>query len=672
MLRLYRYFRRCHLLYSLIGLFFWSQNSIAQHASLTTAHVKAELLAYAPQGLAAGKQVWLGLVLTHQPHWHTYWQNPGDSGIPTSLVWKLPQGVRAGEIDWPAPSRLPLGPLVNYGYHDMVLLPVPLQIDPSFDAKQLVLHLRADWLVCKESCIPESGEFSLSLPMQQVLNQHAALFQAALARRPQAMPTVQAVARVEGGKLHLTMDALPADAQGQPWSFFVLQGGVIDHGGKIESGWRGAQLWARLPLSSQRSESPANIDIVLTRTGAKALQIRAPVQGAWPGQASPQGGPQGSSPQASSPQGSSPLASAPGDNAAATQADSLPLVWVLGLAFLGGVLLNLMPCVFPVLSLKIIGFAAHADNRAARIAGGVAYTVGVVITFTLLAALLLGLRAAGAGLGWGFQLQAPVFVGLLLILFVLIGLNLVGVFDIANLLPSSVASLRARQPLLDDLLTGVLAVLVASPCTAPFMGAALGAAITLPAPAALAVFECLALGMAAPYLLACLWPGVAQLLPRPGQWMVRFKVAMALPMFATAVWLGWVLLQQITTANLPTSARWQPWSPAAVAQAQASGRPIFIDFTAAWCVTCQYNKRTTLSDPALLAELDAKGVLFLQADWTRRDANITQELARLGRAGVPVYVVYAPGSNQSMVLPELLTLADIRQAASTWPRQATK
>ncbi len=654
MLRLYRKFRRHHLLYPLIGLLFFAQNCLAQPASVTTPHLKAELLAYAPEGLAAGKPVWLGLMLIHQPDWHTYWQNPGDSGLPTSLAWQLPQGVRAGEIDWPAPSRMPLGPLVNYGYHDTVLLPVPLHIDPAFAAQQLVLRVRADWLVCKESCIPESGDLSLTLPLQQVQNQHAALFQQALANRPQAMPTVQAVARVAGGKLTVSMDGLPAAAQGQPWSWFVVQAGVIEHGGQIESGWRGAQLWADLPLSTQRSESPANIDIVLTRPNAKALQVRAPVAGGWPGQPG------------------QPGAQASTATTGAAPADSLPLLWALGLAFLGGALLNLMPCVFPVLSLKIISFTAHADSRAARIAGGVAYALGVVITFTLLAGLLLGMRAAGAGLGWGFQLQAPLFVGLMLILFVVIGLNLLGVFEFANLLPSSVASLRARQPLLDDVLTGVLAVLVASPCTAPFMGAALGAALTLPAPAALAVFVCLALGMAAPYLLACLWPGVARWLPRPGQWMVRFKQAMALPMFATALWLGWVLWQQMSPASLPASARWQPWSAAAVAQAQTVGRPVFIDFTAAWCVTCQYNKRTTLSDPALLAELDAKGVLFLQADWTGRDASISQELARLGRAGVPVYVVYGPGSKQGTLLPELLSLADIRQAASTWPRKTGK
>jgi DsbC/DsbD-like thiol-disulfide interchange protein/cytochrome c biogenesis protein CcdA len=659
MLQLYRDVRSCWLLHALILLFFGAQNCLAQNATVTTPNVKAELLAYAPHGLTTGKQMWVGLMLTHQPGWHTYWQNPGDSGLPTTLAWQLPQGVRAGAIDWPAPSRLPLGPLVNYGYHDTVLLPVPLEIDPAFEAPQLVLRLRADWLVCKEICIPESGEFSLTLPMQQVLNQHAALFQRALASRPQAMPTVQAIARVEGGKLAVSMDGLPDAAQGQSWSFFLAQEGVIDHGAQIESGWRGAQLWARLPLSAQRSESPANIDIVLTRNNAKALQIRASVVGGWPG---PAGAP-----------ASAAVTNAAGASAAlGNAADSIPLLWALVLAFLGGALLNLMPCVFPVLSLKIISFTAHAENRTARIAGGVAYTVGVVITFTLLAGLLLGLRAAGAGLGWGFQLQAPLFVGLMMILFVVIGLNLLGVFEIANILPSSVASLRARQPLLDDLLTGVLAVLVASPCTAPFMGAALGAALTLPAPAALAVFELLALGMAAPYLLACLWPGLARWLPRPGQWMVRFKLAMSVPMFATALWLGWVLLQQVTSTSLPTSARWQPWSAAAVAQAQAGGRPVFIDFTAAWCVTCQYNKRTTLSDPVLLAELDAKGVVFLQADWTRRDADITRELARLGRAGVPVYVVYAPGSNQATVLPELLTLADIRQAASTWPRQAAK
>ena len=365
-------------------------------------------------------------------------------------------------------------------------------------------------------------------------------------------------------------------------------------------------------------------------------------------------------------------------------------------------MLNLMPCVFPILSLKLLGFAGHAHDRRGLLAGGLAYSAGVVVSFVGLAALLLVLRAGGEQIGWGFQLQSPTFVAALAVLFTLIALNLAGLFEFGTLLPDGLASLRLRHPLADAALTGVLAVAVASPCTAPFMGAALGLAFTLPGAQALALFAALGVGMALPYLAASAWPGLARAIPRPGAWMATFKTAMAFPMLATVVWLAWVLGQQtgidgvagllavlvalafalwawgridsgrvaraawsacgalllgaVLAWALPTwhearaaspgaaaDQRWQPWSAARVAALNAEGRTVFVDFTAAWCVTCQVNKRTTLGDTAVLADLDARRVALLRADWTRRDAAISAELARLGRNGVPVYAIYKPG-----------------------------
>jgi thiol:disulfide interchange protein DsbD len=401
----------------------------------------------------------------------------------------------------------------------------------------------------------------------------------------------------------------------------------------------------------------------------------------------------------------------------------------LGLALLlalaGGALLNLMPCVFPVLSLKVLDFAAHADDHPRRLAGGLAYTAGVVISFVALAAVLLALRAGGEQLGWGFQLQSPAVVAVLAALFTLIGLNLVGVFEFGSVLPGSWAAARARHPVADSFLTGVLAVAVASPCTAPFMGASLGLAVTLPAWQALSVFGALGLGMALPYLLASAWPPLARLLPRPGVWMLHFKTLMAFPMFATVVWLVWVLgqqtgidgatallsllvalafaswalgsttlgprarssfgaaavvalaaalfwavpsLRQEAAAQSPAAAEaWQPWSAERVAQAQAEGRPVFVDFTAAWCVTCQYNKRTTLADSQVQLAFRSRQVLLLRADWTRRDPAITAELARLGRSGVPVYALFAPGAAMPKLLSELPSRDEVRAAVAALP-----
>jgi thiol:disulfide interchange protein DsbD len=397
-------------------------------------------------------------------------------------------------------------------------------------------------------------------------------------------------------------------------------------------------------------------------------------------------------------------------------ASPLTLAAALLGALLGGLLLNLMPCVFPVLAIKVIGFSQHAQDRRAHRVSGLAYTAGVVLSFMALGALMLGLRAAGEAIGWGFQLQSPAVVASLAALFTLIALNLAGMFEFGHFLPSSVASLQARHPVADSFLTGVLAVAVASPCTAPFMGASLGLTATLPAAQALAVFVALGLGLALPYLAASLVPAVARALPRPGAWMDTLRKLMAFPMLATVVWLVWVLGQQsgidgagallillvglslvvwalslagrarvwmggvslatmallvwafapqittVPTAQAPAQASstgWQPWAPGAVEQILASGRPVFVDFTAAWCVTCQYNKKTTLADTGVMADLQTKNVALLRADWTRRDPAITAALAALGRSGVPVYVFYRPG-HPPVVLTEVLSVDEVR------------
>ncbi len=388
---------------------------------------------------------------------------------------------------------------------------------------------------------------------------------------------------------------------------------------------------------------------------------------------------------------------------------------------MGGLILNLMPCVFPVLSLKVLGFARTGADRRAQLAGGLAYTAGVVLSFVALAGLLLALRAGGEQLGWGFQLQQPAVVAVLAGLFTLIGLNLAGVCEFGSVLPSSWAGAQARHPVADHFLTGVLAVAVASPCTAPFMGASLGAAITMPTVQALAVFAALGLGMALPYLAASAWPALARALPRPGVWMQHFKTLMAFPMFATVVWLVWVLgvqvgidgavallgllvalafvawalgsptlgakarggfgtvavlllvaaltwalpaLRQDAVAGAAPSGSasadgWEPWSAERVAQARAEGRTVFVDYTAAWCVTCQFNKRTTLAAADVKAAFTEKNVLRLRADWTKRDPAITEQLTRYGRSGVPVYAVYTPGAAGPRLLSEILSVDEV-------------
>jgi thiol:disulfide interchange protein DsbD len=686
----------------------------SQTAEVVTEHVRAELVAHAPDGIASGRVVWLGMRIQHQPHWHTYWKNPGDSGLPTSLAWTLPAGFATGEIVWPTPKQLPVGPLMNYGYEGELLLSVPLTVPEGFNGPSMPVQLRADWLVCKEICIPESGEFKLDLPTRPMTT-HAALFSQAHAAQPRSVPALTAAAHLEANTLVVEFQGMPPAIQGKPVQLFPETPGVLEHAAAVTPQWSTEKLVLRLPLSTQRSESPASMHAVMTAAHqSPGMRFSFDIKGTWP---QPGAGPATVAGTASSNAGSTPDG----------MPDASDTSWLptLVFAFLGGVILNLMPCVFPVLSLKVLGFAQHGGNRRKVVAGGLAYTAGVVASFLLLAALLLVLRGSGEQLGWGFQLQSPLFVAGLAVLFTLIGLNLAGLFEFGTVLPGRIASVRARNPVADDFLGGVLAVAIASPCTAPFMGAALGAALTQPTPEALIVFGALGIGMAAPYLAACLFPGIARILPRPGAWMGRFKTFMAFPMFATVVWLVWVLGQQVgingvaailgmlvavafaawafgiparsnggrwawagsavasllavsvwawpalqgepvtggtASTQAATSAIWEAWSPQMMERAHQEGQPVFVDFTAAWCVTCQYNKRMTLSDEALLKEFEAKNVLLLRADWTRRDTRITQELARLGRSGVPVYALYPAGADKPKLLSELLSVTQVREA----------
>ena len=677
---------------------------------VTTDQVRAELLAWAPNGVAVGKQVWVGLQLTHQNEWHTYWKNAGDSGLSTTLDWQLPAGVTAGDIAWPTPKKIPLGTLANYGYEGTVLLPVPLTVANTFNAAQLNLLLHASWLVCRKECIPQSGDFALSLPANSSTAASSAAFAATFAATPIATAAGRSTVVVAGQALTVSLTSLPAALQGKTLAVYPETGAITEPAAAYPQGWANGVWTASLPLSAQRTASPARLSLVVAQ-GKDAARLDLPVTGVWP-PAIP--------PAPVSPALAAALAANTLPGATAGQPGSalaVPITFWAALlgALVGGMILNLMPCVFPVLAIKVVGFVKVQDQRS-RARCGLAYSVGVMLSFLALGALLLGLRAAGESLGWGFQLQSPAVVASLAVLFTLMGLNLAGLFEFGHFLPSRIASVQAKNPTVDALLSGVLATAIASPCTAPFMGASLGFAVGLPAVQALAIFGAIGMGMALPYLVASTVPAVARALPRPGAWMVTFKQSMAFPMFATVAWLVWVLGQQSgidgagallgllvllalalwalsltgrtrtifavlsiamlaagvwaiganvlktpdTTAvsNAPGT-RWQTWAPGRVEQLTAEGHSVFVDFTAAWCVTCQYNKKTTLANADVLGDIDAKKVVLLRADWTRRDPAVTAALSQLGRSGVPVYVLYKPG-RAPVVLSEVLSVGDVR------------
>ena len=695
--------------------------SSASHV-VTTPRVRAELVANAPDGIEPGKAIELGLLIEHQPDWHTYWKNPGDSGLPTQLEWSLPASWDAGEIQWPTPHPIRVGPLVNYGYEGKVLLPIRVQVPTTFDAANpsATVQLKANWLICRVECIPEEGQFSLNIPTRSSTGMFAADFAAAHAQAPVALQG-ESRATVDGDKLQLRVSGLPAALQKRELQVLPESADTLRHamelGKDFSQQWDGAVWTATVPLSDLRGETPAELPLVLTTAEHTAIdkaiawRTAATVDGQWQAAAVAQVSPELAAALAKNAeqQGAVPAAPAPSGS-----------LWIALLGgLIGGLILNLMPCVFPILAIKVLGFAGHGNQLREQRAAGLAYTVGVVLSFLALGGLLLALRAAGQQLGWGFQLQSPLVVALLATLFTVIGLNLAGLFEFGNFVPSGVAGKQAQNPLSNAFLSGVLAVAIASPCTAPFMGASMGLAVSMPAAQALLVFAALGVGMALPYLLASWVPAVVRWLPRPGAWMDTFRRAMAFPMFATVVWLVWVLGQQsgidgaaallallvllaaliwaltlqgrtrwvlfiiliaggaylasaigpnithpapqVAAGATAQGERWQPWSAAQVAQTNASGKPVFVDFTAAWCVTCQFNKRTTLSNAEVLAAFEQKQVQLLRADWTRQDPAITAVLGQLGRSGVPVYVLYAPGK-APVVLSEVLSVKEVVDA----------
>ncbi|WP_269515098.1 protein-disulfide reductase DsbD family protein [Brevundimonas subvibrioides] len=642
-----------------------------------------------------------------QPGWHTYWRNPGDSGGPTTLDWSLPPGVLAGDILWPLPRRQRLDDIVNLGYQDQVFLPVPIDIPASArPGTQVPLTVTALLFVCSdEMCVPDSFTLRLDLPIRDGTPPLVGTDGAAIQRLVESAPRpagITAHATLADGRLVLSASGGPlTGADIGRATFYPFEAGLIDHDVALTANAGPDGLGLTLAPTS---------DLVSAGLSEPLAGVLATDAGAWeisavPGTVLP--GTTGRS-----------LATADGADGASPGVATAAQAIVF--ALLGGLILNLMPCVFPVLALKAAALARSSRSAKEARADGLAYLAGVLVTFLLLGATLLLLRGLGQEIGWGFQLQSPPVVAILALLMLVVGLNLAGLFQIGLGLQAAGGSRLSRlNGPIGAFLTGILAVVVSAPCTAPFMAVALGAALVLPAPIALLVFLFLGLGLALPYLAVSLSPGVLARLPRPGPWMERLQRILAVPMFAAAVWLGWVFLRQqgwtaalllmagaafmgaavwafghrqremaaggpgrplmlvsaltlivalgVTgvAASLTPPARTgagsgngpatRPWSPMAVAEARAQGRPVLVDFTADWCVSCKINERTSLHSPRVADAIARTGTVYLVADWTRRDPTIARELASHGRSGVPLYLVYAPDEARPRILPQLLT-----------------
>ncbi len=568
---------------------------------------------------ASGSMGWVGVQFTIPPQWHIYWQNPGDSGIPTSFKWTLPEGVEAGPIQWPVPHAVDTSGIVNYGYDDHVLLQAPLHLTSTLGKADA--GLKVDWLVCHDTCIPESASFHIALPQHNTAD--AAKLQAARDAMPVAFP---GKASFSMNPQEVQLSLVPNSAWDIPAAaeFLPVEDGVIKNGGGVAVNKTDDGFSLTMPRGD--TDAPASWHGL--------LRLR------WHGK----------------PDTVYTIEATPGMAPLLQHAPTSPFLWLALLAFGGGLLLNFMPCVLPILSLKALALVKKADlsPRAAR-AQGLAYTFGVIASFVAIAGLMLALKASGEAVGWGFQLQSPIIVGVLFVLMLAVSLNMFGAFHLPPVLGHVMVS---HDGLRGTFLTGALAVLVATPCTAPFMATAVGATLTLDAFSSLLIFASMGLGMASPFLLISLWPAARRLLPRPGKWMHRFRQVLAVPMLLTALWFGFVLLQLLHpgmhNASGYTLIKPEPFSEAKLASLRAANEPVFVDATAAWCLTCKVNEKVALKDEATQQYFHDHHITLLIADWTQRDADIAHYLATFGRNGVPLYVYYPPAGSP-VILPQLLT-----------------
>ena len=651
-------------------------------------HARARLVSQSATLPASGVAS-VGVLFDMDPGWHIYWQNPGDSGEAPRVRWQLPGGVTADPWAWPVPRRLVQDPLVNYGYEDTVLFTVPLHTAQL--AAPVTLRADVSWLVCREVCIPGRATLALALPVGPAApSQDAniiALFSATRAAVPGPAPNaLQLTAHADATTLTLKF-AAPAAG---PWQayFFARVGNQIEHAA---------------PQMLHVDDTHARL--TLTRSD-QLLQLPTALQGVL--------------------QLSQPAGSAAYDIDVPIGDGATPLGRMLLLALLGGLLLNIMPCVFPVLSIKVLALVrmGAAAQRQMRV-HALLYTLGILASAWSLAGLLLLLRHGGAQLGWGFQLQSPAFVLVLAALLFALGLNMLGIFEIGGSLMGVGQNLAGQEGATGAFFTGVLATVVATPCSAPFMGTAIGFALTQPAAASMLIFTALGLGLALPYMVIAWLPGLARRLPRPGAWLEVVKQAMAFPLLGTVVWLAWVLGLEAgpaamtrllaallavglaawvlhrwpssrfatvcaliiaggsmvaTAANIqpetsvPDSSdgaenlSWEPFSPAAVATHRQRGERVFVDFTAAWCVSCKVNELLVFGSPAVRTRLRELDVKLLKGDWTHQDAQITQTLTSFGRSGVPMYLLYGKGeATAPVLLPEIITPTIVMDALNALP-----
>ncbi len=659
----------------------------AETELVDTGYVHAQLIS-SHDTVAPGQTFYMALRTDLDEGWHTYWQNPGDSGEQVQISWTTPDILTYGEIIWPLPSPVATGPIINYGFEGSPIFPVEFKVsETAIPGEAITVEGDVYYLVCKDICVPESAKLSLWLTVgEPVVDELSnSNIQDAISSAPKRGEILAGVVK-DGSYTVFSFSDLPPNADLSSAYFFPIEQGVIDHSAPQQAinAEKGLQIRTRAGFAWDEGQPDSAMGVLRFKSDGKPIGQYVDVEVGT-----------------SAAIGAVPSAQTPPKKVA-----SLGLWTAIWGALLGGLILNLMPCVFPVISLKALSVTKQAHTSAGQIRReGWIYTAGVVATFLVLTGALLIFKAAGNEIGWGFQLQSPKVVAGLAILLFVIGLNLVGVFEFGGKLQGVGSGFAQKQGWLGTFSTGALAVIVATPCTAPFMAGAIGYALAQSAMVTFAVFMALAIGFAAPFLILSYFPALLKSLPKPGPWMQRFREFLSFPMFAATIWLLWVLTQQagekgllgalaamlliafaiwlarstrmlsrlvaaivlISAMALPftlhpkavelTYPNMEPWSSEKVADLRGEGRAVFVDFTAAWCVTCKLNKKMVLDKPDVQAIFKSTDTAFLVADWTNKNDIIAAELARHGRSGVPLYLLFPAGHDDvsPVILPQILT-----------------
>lgn len=667
----------------LIALLLLPVLSQAQDASA----VRADLISPSAS-IQPGQPLEVAVRFQIKDHWHTYWINGGDAGLATAIEWDLPEGWAASGITWPEPQKIVTGPLVSFGYENEVLHLVTLTPPDNLPAGTVLLKARVDWLECEDICVPGQAEVALELPVRASPpdpSSHAPLFNQTRSQLPASPEEWKITATLHDRRPTLRITPPSGTTETDPtdsgYFFFPEDGEWMDNAAPQVAKMVDGHILLPLTLATNAT-LPDRLRGVLVRNDGFApdgssLKMDVEFRQGAAGDPSPTAG---------------------------------SYLGIVFLGLLGGLILNLMPCVFPVLGIKVMNLVSHSgQSKFQTRMHGLIFTGGVLASFWALAILLLSLRAAGSELGWGFQLQEPGFVFLLTLFLFAFGLNMSGLFEVGT----SAIQLVSASPghgYGGSFLSGILATVVATPCAAPFLATALGAALTLPALLSLGLFTAIGLGLSLPFLALTLFPELTRFLPKPGNWMVILKQVLAFLLYGTVAFLLWVLVGQVeeftflyvlfslvllalafwiygqwqgpeksarsrrlgTAAALlllglaillgwPRSSElaWEPWSVSRVKELREEGRPIYVDFTARWCATCQTNKWAVFSSSEVLKTFRDRNVALLKADWTNHDPAITRELKRWDRAAVPFNLLYLPGQEDPVILPEILTPATV-------------